>query len=87
MQSRKFTIAAAQFAPVFLNKKETVKKACDIIAEAGRSGAKLIVFPEAFIAGYPDWAWIVPNSRAAVLNELYTEMVNNAVERYRPDES
>jgi len=84
-QIRKFTIAAAQAAPVFLNRKQTVEKACDLIAEAGRSGVKLVVFPEAFISGYPDWVWVVPNSHGAVLNELYTELVNNAVEI--PDES
>ena len=84
-QIKKFTVAAAQAAPVFLNKKQTVEKACDLIAEADRSGAKVVVFPEAFISGYPDWIWIVPNSRAAILNELYAELVNNAVEI--PDES
>ena len=82
---RKFTVAAVQASPVFLNKKQTVEKACDLIAEAGRSGAKLAVFPEAFIPGYPDWVWMVPNSRTAVLNELYAELVNNAVEI--PDDS
>ena len=84
-QIKKFTVAAAQAAPIFLNKNQTVEKACDLIAEAGRSGAKVVVFPEAFISGYPDWVWIVPNSRAAILNELYAELVNNAVEI--PDES
>ncbi len=84
-QIKKFNVAAAQAAPIFLNKKQTVEKACDLIAEAGRSGAKLVVFPEAFISGYPDWVWVVPNSRAAILNELYAELVNNAVDI--PDES
>jgi nitrilase len=72
-------IAAAQLAPVFLNKEKTVPKACKAIAEAGEKGCKLIVFPEAFISGYPDWVWLVPNSNGAVLNELYVELVNNAV--------
>ena len=72
-------VAAAQVTPVFLNKAATVEKACQIIAEAGRSGAKLVVFPEAFIPGYPDWTWVVPNSNGAVLNELYRELVQNSV--------
>ncbi|MCA9731808.1 MAG: carbon-nitrogen hydrolase family protein [Deferribacteres bacterium] len=72
-------IAAAQLSPVFLNKEKTVQKACEAIAEAGGKGCKLIVFPEAFIAGYPDWVWLVPNSKGAVLNELYIELVENAV--------
>ena len=80
-----FRIAAAQATPVFLDKKATVDKACDLIARAGRDGAKLVVFPEAFIPGYPDWIWLVPNSNGAVLNELYTELVKNSVSI--PDES
>ncbi len=85
-QSQKtFKVAAAQAAPVFLNRKATVEKACDLIAQAGREGAKLVVFPEAFISGYPDWVWVVPNSHGAVLNELYTELVHNAVSI--PDET
>lgn len=72
-------IAAAQLAPVFLNIEKTVEKACEAIAEAGKNGAKVIVFPEAFISGYPDWVWLIPNSKGAELNELYVELVNNAV--------
>ena len=72
-------IAAAQLAPVFLNKEQTVQIVCDAIKEASQNGAKLIVFPEAFIPAYPDWIWLIPNSKGAVLNELYTELVQNAI--------
>jgi nitrilase len=72
-------VAAAQITPVYLNKEKTVEKACAVIKEAAQNGAKLIVFPEAFIPGYPDWIWLIPNSKSADLNKLYTELVNNAV--------
>ncbi len=72
-------IAVAQLTPVFLNKEKTVNKVCEAIREAGEKGAKLIVFPEAFIPGYPDWVWLVPNSNGSVLNELYTKLVENSV--------
>ena len=78
-------VAAAQLSPVFLNKEKTVKKACESILEAGKKGAKLIVFPEAFISGYPDWVWLIPNSKGADLNQLYVKLVENAVSV--PDES
>ncbi len=71
-------IAAAQLSPVFLNKEKTVEKACKAIAEAGENGAKVIVFPEAFISGYPDWVWLIPNSKSADLNKLYVELVENS---------
>jgi len=78
-------IAAAQLSPKFLNKKETVKIACNAIAEAGKNGAKVIVFPEAFLSGYPDWVWLIPNSKSAELNDLYKELIANAVSV--PDET
>jgi nitrilase len=72
-------VAAAQLSPIFLNKEKTVDKACSAILEAGNNGAKLVVFPEAFISGYPDWVWLIPNSKKAELDELYLDLVNNAV--------
>lgn len=72
-------IAAAQLTPVFLNKEKTVEKACEAIIDAGKKGAKLIVFPEVFISGYPDWVWLIPNSKGAELNQLYLELVENAI--------
>lgn len=72
-------IAAAQLTPVFLNKEKTVQKACEAIAEAGEKSSKLIVFPEVFISGYPDWVWLIPNSKGSDLNDLYVKLVENAV--------
>ena len=72
-------IAAAQTSPIFLNKDKSIDKACKLIREASENGSRLIVFPEAFIAGYPDWVWLVPNSNTHLLNELYLELVKNAL--------
>jgi nitrilase len=77
--SKTIKVAAAQLTPVFLNKEKTVAKACKAILEAGKKGAKLIVFPEVFISGYPDWVWLIANSKGAALNKLYIELVENAV--------
>ncbi len=75
-----FRVASVQASPVFLDREETVKKACSLIAEAGGQGARLIVFPESFIPGYPDWVWAVPPGREKILNELYAEFLANAAE-------
>ncbi len=72
-------IAAAQITPYFLDIEKTIEKACNAIVEAGEKGAKIIVFPEAFVPGYPDWIWLIPNSKGAILNELYTELVENSI--------
>lgn len=81
MKSNKssFRAAAVQTAPVFLNKNASIEKAHELIIEAGRQGAALVVFPEAFISGYPDWVWVVPASNKPMINELYTEFLANAV--------
>src|SRR5687768_3419698 len=51
------TVAAVQAAPVFLDRDATIVKACSLVGQAAAEGAGLIVFPEAFVPGYPDWVW------------------------------
>ena len=74
-----FKVAAVQATPVFLDREATIDKACELIAEAGSEGARLIVFPEAFIPSYPDWVWAIPSGEEGVLNELYAELLSNSV--------
>jgi nitrilase len=52
----RFKGAACHAASVFLNSAKTAEKACDLIGEAARSGASLVVFPESFLPGFPVWA-------------------------------
>lgn len=59
----KVKVAAAQVAPVYMDKEATIDKACRTIEEAGRAGAKLIVFSETFIPGYPYWRGLQPISK------------------------
>lgn len=55
----KFTAAAVQTAPVFMNPAATAEKACALIREAASNGARLVAFPEVFISAYPYWSWIM----------------------------
>ena len=57
-----FLASAIQDAPVFLDLRRSVQKACDLIAQAARTGAKLIVFPETWLPGYPVWLDESPNA-------------------------
>lgn len=49
----KVKVAVVQAAPVLFNREASVEKACRLIQEASAQGAKLILFPEAFIPAYP----------------------------------
>jgi len=76
-----------QACSVFLDVDATVDKACRLIEEAGREGASLAVFPEAFVAGYPLWVWFVPPGHTHPLRALYTELHRNSITIPGPETS
>ncbi len=53
-------MAAVQATPVFLDRDATVQRLVGSVEEAAEAGARLIVFPEAIVPGYPDWVWRLP---------------------------
>src|SRR5947209_1389883 len=72
----KIKVAAAQLAPVLMQREATLAKACDAITEAGRSGAQLIAFPETFIPGYPYFALhLAPTAINQYLRDCYAQAV------------
>ncbi|KKL46972.1 hypothetical protein LCGC14_2340230 [marine sediment metagenome] len=71
----KFTAAAIQAAPVFLNREATVDKACALIAEAASQGARLIVFPETWVPAYPFWIATPQIFTPAAFVELFKNSV------------
>jgi nitrilase len=48
-----FRAAVVQAGSVPFDSKRSVEKACSLTADAAKQGSKLVLFPEAFIAGYP----------------------------------
>ena len=48
-------VAAIQAAPVYSRLESSVSKALSLIKEAASTGAKLVVFPETWLPGYPAW--------------------------------
>jgi nitrilase len=79
LSSEAFKIAAVQASPVFLDRAATVDKACRLIEEAALGGARLAVFPEAFVPGYPLWVWFVPPGQTHLLRALYSELHANSI--------
>ena len=51
------TVAAVQATPVLLDRDATIGKVVALTEQAAAQGARLVVFPEAFVPGYPDWVW------------------------------
>jgi len=52
-QFPKFKVAVVQAAPVLFDREASVEKACRLAIEAAAQGAKVILFPEAFVPAYP----------------------------------
>ena len=67
------TVAAVQATPVFLDRAATVEVAAGLVASAK---AELVVFPESFVPGYPDWVWRQPPMSDG---DWYARLVDNAV--------
>ena len=71
-----FTVAAVHAASEFLDLEASVEKACRLISEAGSGGARLIVFPETFLPGYPFWIWShTPGEGAPLFARLFGQAV------------
>ncbi len=78
----KFKACAAHVAPIFLDADATVQKACALIAEASRAGARLIAFPESFVPGFPVWAGV----QAPIKNhEFFKRIAANSIEVPGPE--
>lgn len=54
----RFTAAAVQAEPAWLDVEAGVEKAISLIAEAAQHGARLVAFPETWIPGYPHFLWL-----------------------------
>jgi nitrilase len=74
-------VAISQKPPVLLDLKSSLEKAISIVAEAAQNGARLLVFPEAFLPGYPTWIWrLRPGGDMALNNQLHAVLRRNAVD-------
>jgi nitrilase len=74
-------IAVIQRPPVLLDRAATVAAAVESIEEAAWEGAELLVFPEAFVPGYPTWIWrLRPGGDMALSGEIHARLRENAVD-------
>lgn len=54
---RSLRVAAVQATPVCFDRGATLALVADHVALAGEDDVDLVVFPESFVPGYPDWLW------------------------------
>ena len=74
-------VAVIQKPPVLLDRDKTIVRALASIDEAAREGATLLVFPEAYIPGYPTWIRrLKPGGDMALSNEINARLRQNAVD-------
>jgi nitrilase len=48
-------VAAVQASPAYLNLERSLSRAVELISEAAKRRAQLVVFPESWLPGYPAW--------------------------------
>src|SRR6186997_1516268 len=77
-------VAAVQAASVFLDRDGSTEKACRLIREAGKTGARIIGFPEGFIPAHPVW-YHHHAATGAIANRLAVELFKNSVEIPGPE--
>jgi nitrilase len=78
--------AVVQKPPVLLDRKRTIESVLASIDEAVSNGASLLVFPEAYVPGYPTWIWrLRPGGDMALSGEIHARLRDNAVDIARGD--
>jgi nitrilase len=74
-------VALIQHPPAFLDRAATLDRAVTAVDEAARGGAQLIVFPEAYVPGYPAWIWrLRPGGDMALTEQLCALLRASAVD-------
>ncbi len=76
-------IGIIQESPIYLDVEKSMQKAIRLIEDAVEQGAKLIVFGETWLSGYPVWLDHCPNMALwdqASTKEVFTQMHLNSIE-------
>lgn len=74
-------VAVIQKPPVLLDREKTIESTLDSIGEAVAEGASLLVYPEAYIPGYPTWIWrLRPGGDMALSGKIHARLRENAVD-------
>ena len=79
-------VAVIQRPPVLLDRQKTIESIGNSVEEAVADGASLLVFPEAYVPGYPTWIWrLRPGGDMALSGEIHERLRENCVDLARQD--
>ena len=75
-------VAMAQIAPVWLDKKATLRKIEATIEDAAKEKVELVVFGEALLPGYPFWLALTDGAKwdLKINKELHGHYVRNSIQ-------
>jgi len=77
-------LAVVQEPPVYLDMERSLERATDLIAKAAAAGARLVVFPEVWLPGYPTFVWrLSPGKDMGKTDELFALTQANSVDLSR----
>jgi len=75
-------VAAVQAAPYYMNLERSLARALELIDEAARRRAQLVVFPESWLPGYPAWLDICRDIAVwdhQPTKRIYAQLMENSV--------
>jgi nitrilase len=79
-------VAIVQKPPVLLDREATLARAVECLAEAAAAGARLVIFPEAYVPGYPSWVWrLRPGRDMKLAGEIHARLRQASVDIGRGD--
>jgi nitrilase len=74
-------VAVVQKPPVLLDLPATLGRAIESLEEAAANRSNLVVFPEAYLPGYPTWIWrLRPGGDMALSGDIHARLRDNAVD-------
>lgn len=79
-------LAIVQVPPVLLDRERTLERAVEYVEKAVAQGAQMVVFPEAYVPGYPAWVWrLRPGPDWGLSEALHARLLEQAVDIERGD--
>ncbi|MEA2550692.1 MAG: nitrilase [Actinomycetota bacterium] len=81
MPNTTYTAAVIQRPPVLLDRGASMAKVLEGVEEAASSGARLVVFPETYLPGYPEYIWrLRPGDDYDISREIHGKLIAGSVD-------